>query len=75
MKEPQRIRLNPESPTSKEVVKTPMPSMYKPEWDAMDNQIDDIYSPLDIKKLDINDENNQQNNKTSIQELESDATD
>lgn len=62
MKEPKKIKLNPEAPTQKEVTKTPMPSIYKPEWDVMDNKPDDIYSPLDNNKLENNDENNSENN-------------
>ncbi len=62
MKEPQKIKLNPETPSSqKSLKKIPMPSLYRPEWDITGQDNDDIYVPLDK-----NDENNSQNNQISI---------
>jgi hypothetical protein len=63
MKEPIKIRLNPETPTHKDVTKIPMPSVYKPEWDITGQTNDDVYVPLDLKK---DNENNSQNNSESI---------
>jgi len=61
MKEPKRIRLDPTTPTNKDVNKIPMPSVYKSVWDVFGQDNDDIYSPLDK-----NDEDNSENNSESI---------
>jgi hypothetical protein len=63
MKEPQRIKLSPETPTPKEPHKYRLPPLDKPEWDISGQDNDDIYvqSELDEinKKLDkINCEDN-----------------
>jgi hypothetical protein len=65
MKEPKRIKLT-DSPTSKNVNLTPLPSLKDKYPDSMS---DDIY----IKPLETY-ENNQQNHSQSIQQLESDET-
>lgn len=61
MKEPKRIKLDPTAPSHKDVTKIPMPTTHKPEWDIFGQDNDDIYVPLDKK-----DEDNSQNNQTSI---------
>ena len=65
MKEPTKIKLT-DSPTSKKVSLTPLPSLQDKYLDTMN---DDVY----IKPLEIY-EDNQQNNSQSIQQLESDQT-
>ena len=60
MKEPKRIKLT-DSPESKKVTLTPLPSNNYP-----DNMEDDIYQKFITK-----DEDNKQNNSQSISELES----
>lgn len=63
MKEPKRIRLT-ETPSTKDVRKIPLPSLYKQEWDiGQDN--DDIYIP--VENLEKNNEDNSKNNSQSIQ--------
>jgi hypothetical protein len=61
MKEPKRIKLNPENPTHKEVVKYPLKTI---NVTGQDN--DDNYISLDLDKinklLDETNENNSQNN-------------
>jgi hypothetical protein len=65
MKEPQRIRLT-DSPESKRVSLTPLPSLQDKDLDTIN---DNVY----IKSLGAY-ENNQQDNSESIQQLESDET-
>jgi hypothetical protein len=64
MKEPKRIPLNPETPTHKDVKRIPMP--HKVEWDISGQDNDDVYTPLDLDKinklLDETDEDNSKNN-------------
>ena len=43
MKEPQRIKLNPETPTSKEPIKRPLPPLSKLEWNVTGHINDDMY--------------------------------
>jgi hypothetical protein len=61
MKEPKRIKLNPENPTHKEVAKYPLKTI---NVTGQDN--DDSYISLDLDKinklLDETNENNSQNN-------------
>ena len=59
MKEPKRIRLNPETPIPKEPPKYRLPPLNKPEWDILgqdNDDIDDMYVESDLdeinKKLD-----------------------
>jgi hypothetical protein len=57
MKEPQRIKLSPETPTPKEPHKYRLPPLNKPEWDISGQDNDDVYIKSDLdelnKKLDI----------------------
>jgi len=57
MKEPQRIKLSPETPTPKEPHKYRLPPLNKPEWDISGQNNDDVYIKSDLdelnKKLDI----------------------
>jgi hypothetical protein len=59
MKEPQRIKLNPETPTNKDVKRIPMPHIT-----GQDN--DDIYTTIELdssnKPLDKINEDNPKNN-------------
>lgn len=66
MKEPKKIRLDPETPTNKDVQKIPMPSLNKPEWDTYYTS-DDLCSSRDLEilkqKLDqLKNEDNSENN-------------
>jgi hypothetical protein len=51
MKEPKRIKLNPETPTPKEPTKRPLPPLIKPEWNVAGQDNDDVYTPLDLDKI------------------------
>lgn len=67
MKEPKRIKLNPSAPSQKDVTKIPMPAAYKPEWDIARHTNDDIYTPIDLERIDEfldkdNNENNHEDN-------------
>ena len=64
MKEPKKIRLNPEAPTTKEPTKYRLLPIDKTEWDITGQNNDDIYvSPnLDNKLLDKINEDNSKNN-------------
>ena len=67
MKEPKRIRLDPETPVHKDVNKIPMPPIYKPEWDITGHSNDDVYTPIDLEKINetldkISNEDNNENN-------------
>jgi len=57
MKEPQRIKLSPETPTPKEPHKYRLPPLNKPGWDIFGQDNDDVYIKSDLdelnKKLDI----------------------
>jgi len=61
MKEPIKIKLNPETPSNKSVKCIPMPPVYRPEWDIAGQDNDDLYIPLDK-----NNEDNSKNNSESI---------
>ena len=52
MKEPKRIRLNPETPILKEPPKYRLPPLDKPEWDISGQDNDDTYTKLDLKNTD-----------------------
>jgi hypothetical protein len=66
MKEPQRIKLDPSTPTQKDVNKIPMPPVYKPEWDISGYSNDDVYSPIDLDKTNrILDKTSDENSKNS----------
>jgi hypothetical protein len=65
MKEPNKIPLDPTTPVTRNVKKIPMP--YKAEWDIAGQDNDDIYTPLDLDKINkildkAKDENNSENN-------------
>jgi hypothetical protein len=67
MKEPQRIKLNPETPTPKEPIKRPLLPLNKPDWDVTGQDNDDTYIPVDLDKVnkllnEISDEDNSKNN-------------
>ena len=65
MKEPQRIKLNPETPTTKEPIKYRLLPSDKTEWDITGQDNDDVYTPLDLdnnKSLDKTNEDNSKNN-------------
>jgi hypothetical protein len=64
MKEPKRIPINPETPTHKDVKRIPMP--YKAEWDITGQDNDDIYTPLDLDKVNkLLDESNEDHSKNN----------
>jgi hypothetical protein len=66
MKEPQRLKLDPSTPTQKDVNKIPMPPIYKSEWDISGNSNDDVYSPIDLDKTNkILDKTSDENSKNS----------
>ena len=66
MKEPQRLKLDPSTPTQKDVNKIPMPPVYKPEWDISGRSNDDVYSPIDLDKTNkILDKTSDENSKNS----------
>lgn len=66
MKEPKKIRLNPEAPTTKEPIKYRLLPIDKREWDITGQDNDDIYAPLDLDNgnnlLDKINEDNSKNN-------------
>ena len=67
MKEPKRIKLNPETPTPKEPIKRPLPPLDKAEWSITGQDNDDTYTPLDLDKVnrllnEISDEDNSKDN-------------
>jgi hypothetical protein len=67
MKEPQRIKLNPETPKPKEPIKRPLLPLNKAEWDVTGQDNDDTYTTLDLDKVnkllnEISDEDNSKNN-------------
>lgn len=67
MKEPNRIKLNPETPTPKEPVKRRLLPVDKVEWNITGQDNDDMYVPSDLDKVnklldEINHEDNSKNN-------------
>lgn len=66
MREPKRIKLNPETPTPKEVTKYRLDPLSKAQWDIYGQDNDDVYTPLDLDKnntlLNETNEDNSQNN-------------
>jgi hypothetical protein len=56
MKEPKRIKLDPETPTPKEPIKRPLPPLSKSDWNVTGQDNDDMYSPVDLEN--ISDEDN-----------------
>jgi hypothetical protein len=66
MKEPNKIRLNPDAPTTKEPNKYRLLPLDKTEWDVTGQNNDDVYIPLDLDKsnkpLDKINEDNSKNN-------------
>ena len=51
MKEPKRIKLNPETPTPKEPIKRPLLPLTKPEWDISGQDNDDMYVKSDLEEI------------------------
>jgi hypothetical protein len=52
MKEPQRIKLSPETPICKEPKKYKLPPLDSPEWNISGQDNDDTYIKLDLKNTD-----------------------
>jgi hypothetical protein len=52
MKEPNKIRLNPDAPTTKEPTKYRLLPLDKIEWDVTGQDNDDTYTKLDLKNTD-----------------------
>lgn len=63
MREPTKIKLNPETPSNKDVKKFAMPALSQTAWDITGQDNDDTYTILDLKK---DNEDNSQNNSESI---------
>jgi peptidoglycan hydrolase CwlO-like protein len=51
MKEPQRIKLNPETPVAKQVIKYKLPPLDKPEWNISNIENSDTYIESDLDKI------------------------
>jgi hypothetical protein len=51
MKEPKRIKLNPETPTPKEPLKYRLPPLDKPEWNISGQDNDDMYVECDLDNV------------------------
>ena len=51
MKEPKRIKLNPETPTPKEPIKRPLLPLTKQEWDISGQDNDDMYVKSDLEEI------------------------
>jgi hypothetical protein len=51
MKEPQRIKLNPETPTPKEPVKHRLLPLDKPSWNVSGQDNDDMYVESDLDEI------------------------
>jgi hypothetical protein len=51
MKEPQRIKLNPETPTPKEPPKYRLLPSDKPEWNISGQDNDDMYVESDLDEI------------------------
>jgi hypothetical protein len=67
-KEPKKFKLNLESPSQKDVLRIPMPSLDSLFFDTTAPDNDSVYTPIDWKQdtsLDHN-ENNSQDNTESI---------
>jgi hypothetical protein len=52
MKEPNRIKLDPSTPTAKTVTKYKLEPLDKPEWNISGQDNDDTYTKLDLKNTD-----------------------
>jgi hypothetical protein len=50
MKEPKRIKLNPETPIPKEPPKYRLAPLDKPEWDISGQDNDDMYIKSDLEE-------------------------
>lgn len=62
MKEPKKIRLNPDAPIAKEPIKYRLLPINKTEWDATGQDNDDTYTPIDLDKINrLLDESNENN--------------
>jgi hypothetical protein len=51
MKEPIKIKLNPETPTPKEPHKYRLPPLDKPEWNISGQDNDDVYVESDLDEI------------------------
>ena len=51
MKEPKRIKLNPETPTPKEPPKYRLPPLNKSEWSIFGQDNDDMYVESDFEEM------------------------
>jgi hypothetical protein len=51
MKEPQRIKLNPETPIPKEPPRYRLPPLEKPEWNISGQDNDDMYVKSDLDDI------------------------
>jgi hypothetical protein len=51
MKEPKKIRLNPETPIPKEPPKYRLPPLNKPEWNISGQDNDDMYVESDLEEI------------------------
>jgi len=51
MKEPNKIKLNPETPTPKEPLKYRLPPLDKPEWNISGQDNDDMYVESDLEEI------------------------
>ena len=51
MKEPKRIKLNPETPTPKEPPKYRLPPLNKSEWSIFGQDNDDMYVESDLEEI------------------------
>lgn len=51
MKEPQRIKLSPETPTPKEPNKYRLSPLNKPEWNISGQDNDDLYVESDLDEI------------------------
>ena len=51
MKEPQRIKLSPETPTPKEPHKHRLLPLDKPEWNISGQDNDDLYVETDLDEM------------------------
>jgi len=63
MKEPKKIRLNPEAPKQKEPTKLPLLPLNKIEWDITGQDNDDTYISLDLTTFNrsLNEDNSENN--------------
>lgn len=51
MKEPQRIKLDPSTPTAKTVTKYALEPLNKSEWNISDKDNDDVYVKSDLEEI------------------------